>query len=101
MEAYNDCVHILNIPIDDVVRIEKINDPLNRRVLQCVYVVMGFYTEEKGFHVDRIVKQLGGGENIEKVVKRCVPTNSNDAPDVQIVQTEECFKMEKIGGYQD
>lgn len=99
--AYNDCVNTLGIAADEIVKIEKITDPLNRLIMKCVYVDMGYYTEGIGFHVDRIVKQIGGGHNIEKVVKRCVPTSSTDSPEDQIIKVESCLKMEKVGGYQD
>lgn len=99
--AYNNCVNTLDISAVEIVKIEKITDPLNRLIMKCVYIDMGFYTEGIGFHVDRMVKQIGGGDNIEKVVKGCIPTSSNDSSEDQIIEVEYCLKMEKVGGYQD
>lgn len=99
--VYNNCVKTLNVSVAEVLKIEEINHPLNRLIMKCVYIDMGFYTEGKGFHVDRIVKQVGGGDEIEKVVKKCISTGSNDSSEVQIIKVEECFKMEKVGGYRD
>lgn len=101
IESYNNCVNNLDIPFDDVLKIEKINDPLNRLILKCVYVDIGFYTEGEGFHADRLVKQFGGGEIIEEIVKRCLPIDSDDPLDDQIIGVEECFRRERVGGYQD
>lgn len=103
LETYNNCVNKLNIPDDDVLKIETISDPLNRQILKCVYNDIGFYEDGKGFRVDRIVKQLGGGAAVENVVNRCVPVDSNDPVDVdvQIIEIEECFKTAGIGEYRD
>lgn len=92
----------LNIPFSDVLKIEQVTDPLNRIILKCVYAAMGFYTEGKGFHADRMVKQFGGGDDIEKIVQKCLPVKeSNDTLDDQIIRVEECFKLEKVGGYEE
>lgn len=101
MASYDKCVNKLNIPPDAVLKIETIFDPLNRQILECVYDDIGFYIKGKGFRVDRIVKQFGGGAAVEKVVKRCIPVGSSDPVDVQIIEVEECFKIEKMGGYKD
>ncbi|KAG4073857.1 hypothetical protein HA402_014062 [Bradysia odoriphaga] len=99
--SYNNCVNKLNIPADDVLKIEKISDPLNRQILECVYNDLGFYTEGIGFRVDRIVQQFGGGPVMENVVTMCIPIGSSDPVADQIIVVEECFRMEKVGGYQE
>lgn len=96
--AYNKCVDNMGISVADIIKIEKLTDPLNRLITKCVYIEMGFYDSE-GFKVDRIVKQFGGGHDLQESVEKCVPQNSEDSSDVQIIQFEVCFKTNKLGGY--
>lgn len=84
LDAYRPvCASSLNIPEATVNEYKKFNftdDEKTRCYVRCILDKMGLFSDDKGFNVERLVKQLGQGKNetlIKPDVEKCADKNPN------------------------
>lgn len=94
-----ECASTLNIPENVVAEYKKWNfpdDEKTRCYIRCIFNKMGLFTDEQGFNVERLVKQLGQNRNETEVraeILKCADKNeAKDNACVWAFRGFNCFK---------